>query len=515
MSQLNRLALVAACALAAGPVRAAGIDYPWMSTSAMGTSHANAAEAADASAVYFNPAGITRFKTPVKSDSVQALSIRGRFTDEGTTRANGEAAGGGPAGSYHPQVIGGAQSYFVRPIDGDLTFGFGLFVPYGANVNYKSDFPGRYFGDRAAIETLNLNPVLALRFDDQHAVAFGVSGQLSHAKVKLGADLEEAVRAIGLDTVQNFVPGVTPPLCQLGSLLPLDLCATVADTLVNSNGGYEAGFPFFDFEGYGFGLGYNLGYQFSPSETTRFSLAYRSQIRQTLRGEVDWNFDGVTGTLPNPDDPLGPRVDAKTFAETQVRPDSKAKLRITTPDSLIAGVFHQFNARLALMASVQFQRYSVIREMRVQLNDPNQGDATVRTHFRDTVRLGLGANYRWSEKVLLRGGLGYDMTPVPNAESRHATVPDADRYNLSLGMNYQLNDRFSLDFAYAFILLADARSNYTDLCHPAGYSTTDGRADDNRPDKDFSQCTGNGGTFRGRFTDTTIHSVGAQLNHRF
>lgn len=493
---------------------AAGIDYPWMSTSAMGTAHANAAEAVDASTVYFNPAGMTRMRSTVKSDSVQLLSIRGKFTDEGTTRANGEEAGGGPAGSYHPQVIGGAQSYIVMPYNGDITFGLGLFVPYGANINYKSEYAGRFFADRAAIETLNINPVMAIRFDEKHSAAIGFSGQVSHAKTKLGADVALAVQEQGLDAVKGLGGGTGGALCDLLGGLSIELCRPLVNAILPPE--EEFGMNSFDFEGYGFGVGYNLGYMFSLNDNTRFSLAYRSRIRQTLRGDVDWRFDGINPetTIPNPNN-ITQQVNAKEFVENEVRPDSKARLKVTTPDSLIAGVFHQFNERLALMASVMFQRTSLMNELRVQIDDPKQGDAVIRTNFRDTFRVGIGANYRVNDKWLLRGGLGYDMTPVPNAESRHAAVPDADRYSIATGVNYRINDKFTLDFAYSFIMLADARSNYTDFCHPAGYETTDGQTSNEPGRRDFSQCTGNGGTFRGRFTDSYIHSVGAQINHTF
>ena len=40
------------------PLLAAGLEFPWQSTSAMGSANANAAEAADASTSYYTPAGM-------------------------------------------------------------------------------------------------------------------------------------------------------------------------------------------------------------------------------------------------------------------------------------------------------------------------------------------------------------------------------------------------------------------------------------------------------------------------
>ena len=149
---------------------AAGLEYPWQSTSAMRSAQANAAEANDASTVFFNPAGMARLKTTMISQAGQVLSVRGQFENEGTTRqtngAGTEYQTGGDGGSYHPQAIPAGQFYAVMPYSDTITLGLGIFVPYGANVNYKSDWVGRMFQDEGTIETVNINPSMSIRFDD-------------------------------------------------------------------------------------------------------------------------------------------------------------------------------------------------------------------------------------------------------------------------------------------------------------------------------------------------------------
>ena len=107
----------------------------------MGSAQANAAEANDASTVFFNPAGMARLKTTMVSQAGQVLSVRGQFENMGTTRLNNgsgtELQTGGNGGSYHPQAIPAGQFYAVTPYNDTITLGLGVFVPYGANVNYK------------------------------------------------------------------------------------------------------------------------------------------------------------------------------------------------------------------------------------------------------------------------------------------------------------------------------------------------------------------------------------------
>ena len=168
------------------PLLAAGLEFPWQSTSAMGSANANAAEAADASTIYYNPAGMSRLKGTQVSQGLQLLSVRGQFEDEGSALLDGSATGGGNGGTYHPKLIGAGEFYAVTPYNDQITLGLGIFVPYGANVNYKSDWAGRYSLDRAAIESVNINPSLSIRFDDQHSIGFGVSGQIMHLRLRSG-----------------------------------------------------------------------------------------------------------------------------------------------------------------------------------------------------------------------------------------------------------------------------------------------------------------------------------------
>lgn len=160
-------------------------------------------------------------------------------------------------------------------------------------------------------------------------------------------------------------------------------------------------------------------------------------------------------------------------------------------------LFHQLDADWAVMGSATWTRSSSIQALRLEIADrqgPNgtvrQGDGVVNTRFRDTWKIAAGANYRWDERLLLRGGIGFEQTPVPDPESRDATTPDADRVVLSLG----------------------AKANYTDDCHPSGYIPSQ---DDGVGATDGGECTGNGGTFRGEFKDTYVNSLGIQINQRF
>ncbi len=514
---------------------AAGLEYPWQSSSAMGTAQANAAEANDASTVFFNPAGMVRLKTTMVSQAGQVLSVRGHFDNDGTTKLeHGQEVPvtGGDEGTYHPKAIPGGQFYAVMPYDDTITLGLGVFVPYGANVNYKSDWVGRFFQDEGALETVNINPSMAIRFDDKHSLGFGVSAQVMHLKQIAGVDVQEGNYGIGKRTIQTglsqfcdsnglpLVGGITAAGC--GQLLDL-----VTGPVVSGAQGEGS----VTIEGIGYGFGWNAGYMYRfNDDRTRFGLTYRSLIRQTVKADVDWDFSNVTGTVPDitgvrdGDIPsllmaLSKRMNQREFTEKYVRPDTDATLKIVTPESAAIALFHQATDRLALMGTLTWTRASRTQELRASFEDrqgPNgtveQGDGVVKVRFRDVLKGAVGVNYRWNDKLMLRTGLGYEQTPLPNPEARHATIPDANRRVFSLGANMALRKNLDLDLAYSYVKVEDARANYHDDCHPSGYIPSQHTDSDITPG---NECTGNGGTFKGTYKDTYLNSLGIQMNQRF
>ncbi len=515
---------------------AAGLEYPWQSTSAMGSAQANAAEANDASTVFFNPAGMARLKTTMISQAGQVLSVRGQFENAGTTRqtngAGTEYQTGGDGGSYHPQAIPAGQFYAVMPYSDTITLGLGIFVPYGANVNYKSDWVGRMFQDEGTIETVNINPSMSIRFDDKHSIGFGLSAQIMHMKLRAGADVEEAAYGISKSTIQTGASLACSPsgLPLIGGITAAT-CTGVANLLAGPLVSEAQGEGSLTIEGFGYGFGWNAGYMYRfNDDRTRFGLTYRSLIRQTIKADYDWDFSDVSGTIPDITGvregnllslvgALTNRIELRDYVENYVRPDSKAELKIVTPESIGTALFHQVNERLALMGSLTWTRTSRIQELRVVAEDregPNgtitQGDAVVNTRFRDTFKGAVGLNYRVNDKLMLRTGFGYEQTPLPDAEARHAALPDNNRFVYSLGANISPRKGLDIDLAYSYIVIEDAAANYTDDCHPSGYLLSQAPADGATS---TTQCTGNGGTFRGVFKNTYVHSAGIQMNQRF
>lgn len=545
LSRFPRHLLAASVLMCSVAVHAGGFDLPTIAASHQGTSNANAIEANDPSVLYYNPAGITRLRGTQLSQSASLLLLRGKVEDRGTTGTPqpGQEEGrpladapysDGKPGSFWPQVLAAGGLFATTPYDDMVTLGLGIFAAGGGNLNFKKDWAGAYHIDAVAVELVNINPSVGIRFDDKHSVGAGVQIIGGHLRQQNQIDVEgvapyllspvidnatletlrlnnELTQIVGQICDQNLLS----PVCSidLGTVLPPDVTLQLADGAApliidpKSNGSAQV-------EMYGYGVGYNLGYMFQVNDRTRFGIAYRSDVDMKFRGDLEWDLKDIRET------PTGSVIisaindgngDIRDFLRKYLRPDTTAKSDITLPARLSFHGFHQLSQKIDAMFDVTLINTSVLDEIRVKFSDKRdpqgnkvvQGDGSVQTKWRDSYKVSVGANYRWDDKLTLKTGFQFDKTPVPDANSRHPGLPDSNRYMYSVGANYKAKKNLSFDAAYSYVMLEDSNANYRDACR--------GVVNEN----DGTACTGNGGTFRGRFSDTSIQVLSVQMNQRF
>ena len=112
------------------------------------------------------------------------------------------------------------------------------------------------------------------------------------------------------------------------------------------------------------------------------------------------------------------------------------------------------------------------------------------------MRYSLGVSYKYNDSWLLRTGVAYDETPIPNEKYRTARIPGEDRTWLALGANYRYDSRLSFDFGYAHLFVDDPKINSSDAYDPTTGQTTG-----------FHKVKGN--------YDASVDIFSAQVNWRF
>ncbi len=178
-------------------------------------------------------------------------------------------------------------------------------------------------------------------------------------------------------------------------------------------------------------FGYNVGLLFVPQPRTRLGLTYRSELRFRLDGDLDSRLTPAT--------------------------DARVRARLTTPAQASLAFAHGLTDRLELLGDLSWTGWSSVN--RIDVIDKASGTLlnALNYHFRDTLRVGLGVNYQYSDRWRLRFGLAWDQTPVRSPADRTLTLPDADRRWLAFGARWRLDKDNAIDIGYAHVFFADAR----------------------------------------------------------
>jgi long-chain fatty acid transport protein len=190
------------------------------------------------------------------------------------------------------------------------------------------------------------------------------------------------------------------------------------------------------------GFGFTAGVLFEPTETTDIGIGFRSSVKHNLEGE---GF-------------LGAPVDT----------DISAKLAL--PEMVTLGVRQQVSDSLALTAGVEWTNWSRLEELEV---DPL---FTQDFAWKDGWFVSLGAEYAYSEKLILRGGVAYERSPVPD-ETRGVRLPDNDRYWLSVGASYKITESMTANLAYSHVFIKDGDISLADPGLPALVTSFEQSAD--------------------------------------
>lgn len=167
-----------------------------------------------------------------------------------------------------------------------------------------------------------------------------------------------------------------------------------------------------------------VGLLLHPREDFSLSVYYNSETKFDLSGSVD----GPAG--------LSPDVDAEMPLAQLVE----------------VSAYWQATERLALLGTFNWEDWSAANELTVTLASLTV-DAT--TGFEDTYKVGLGANYRVSDRWLLQTGVLYDTSALKNKD-RSTAIPVDEQIRFSLGAQHDLNDAVSLGMSFTYVDLGAA-----------------------------------------------------------
>jgi long-chain fatty acid transport protein len=233
-------AFAAAGALAPAVAFGLGVRIPDQNPYATARGNAFAATADNASAVYYNPAGITQLDGTSVLVGAYAIALDVDID----LAARGAASTGNVNGElqWAPQFF---ASWKLK--ESPFAIGFGVYSPFGFSIEYPDTAAFRTLARKGKIEYLTFNPVIAWQVTDTLSVAVGVNINTAETT------LERGVLAVG---------------------------------------------DSFRFKGNGTSFGFNAGLLWKPHRMHSFGINYRSASNINFDGQSRLQYDGFTVPTP-------------------------------------------------------------------------------------------------------------------------------------------------------------------------------------------------------------------------
>lgn len=417
--------IVAAVALILpGFASAANFQLTEMSATSLGRAHSGgAAIAEDSSSVWYNPAGLSNLNGSEIMGGYALIRFGADFNKTSATDAIGQNLSGGNGGSVG-KLGGPLFVYYSKPLNDQLTFGFGLNTPFGLATKYDDDSIFRYQAIYSSVSVVNYNPTLAWKVAPNFSLGFGIDYQ--QMNVKLTNDVDFGAICFGQ---------VNPVTCTSLGLTPQ---------------GHDG---FFSTQASGHGTGWNIGALWDIDSTKRLGFAYRSKVSHDLSGSA--SFTNV---------PLA-------FATQPQFQSQSVSSTFDTPRIISLSYFQQLNDQWSITADWSNTGWSSFDSLDIKFANVGTKDAIVDEGLSNSNRYSVGVDYKFSQAWTFRGGVALDKTPVPDPTapcnttalnpactndinaSRTARLPDDDRRWIALGASWHVSDRSQWDIGYAHLFL--------------------------------------------------------------
>jgi len=478
---------LAGLALTLGAGQAWGAAFALAEQAVMGLGNAFAGAAAtaeDANTVWFNPAGLARLNFPQVEAGINLITPSAKLNNQNSQAAALQPLGGTGGDAGGTAVV--PTMYASMAINDEWHVGIGVNAPFGLKTEYDDGWLGRYQALKSEIKTININPAVGWRATKDFWVGAGANYQQFKATLTNNTNYSAA---LGQGYGQAAAAGLIP-----AAYVPVLAAATAGLDSYNSMSGDD------------WAWGWNVGamYSFNGDANNdpgagRIGFAYRSKIKYNVAGNV-----GITNptppTLTGALAPLNPVVQqvSATINQTRLYSGSVA-LDVTMPDTASLSYYQKLSDKWDILGDVTWTGWSSIPELRiVRTSGPAAGAPTVLPeNFKNTWRYSLGANYQYTEKVVLRAGVAFDQTPV-NSTDLSPRLPDGDRTWLALGTRYKYDQSINFDIGAVYIWVKDPQINSGTLGMTSGVPNS----------KDLN------GIVNGSYTNY-VWILAAQMNYRW
>ncbi|MBL7959157.1 outer membrane protein transport protein [bacterium] len=372
----------------------------------------------DASAAFYNPAGLAFYGTPG-----QWRVYAGITPVQSLSKFSGldEFPGAGVKEKAKDKWFPPFYAYGIYQINDKMAAGLSITTPFGLGTeweNKNNTYSGRFRSILADIQAVYISPTFSYKINDMFGVGVGIDYVFSKVA------LERHSGAMFNNGNEN----------RLYDVISVEL------------EGEDKG-----------SFGFHLAGYAKVNEKLSFGVDYKHSVNNEYKGTA--RFRQINTGIS--------ALDANV-ASTLANPlygglKQNGNTSVEFPSSLVVGVAYKPIEKLSIELDYVYAGWSVFETVEIEF--PESGilpTSILEENYKNTWQIRFGAEYAVNEKLYARLGYIYDKTPAPT-ETLNPLLPDADRNDIGIGFGYKINDAWHIDAAYLAVMFKERSTKSTNV----------------------------------------------------
>lgn len=283
--------------------------------------------------------------------------------------------------------------YFTHKFNDKVSAGLGMFSYFGLAEDYNQNWVGRYYVQKGVLAGVSVMPSLSYKVNEWLSLGAGMNA--------------------------------------MGGMFSSEVAV--------NNGNWAGGDGQLKLKDNNWGFGAVGGIMIKLSDKTRFGATYASRVKLDFSDTPEWSN-------------LRPGLELLLKARGLYA--ANLDLGVTVPQKVIGGIHHELNDRWAVMADAGWENWAQFGQVSVGVASSNPTSIVYNNEYQNTWHVGGGAVFKASPQWTLTGGIGYDSSPVTDA-NRTLTLPMNQQWRFGLGALWQLNTKLNLGVGWDLIWMGN------------------------------------------------------------
>ena len=384
---MKRIILITVSMSVASSAFAGGYRVALQGQKATGMGHTGVAMTESSEVVFFNPAGMSFLEADMDiTAGVTLIDSEAIYQNEIT---NTSAKTDNPVGTP-------ISFYLAKKYDETISYGIGVYTPYGNGVEWEKDWAGSHLVNDIELQAIYIQPTISYKFSDKYSVGFG-------------------------------------PTYVIGSV---EFNRNLSTSLVDANGDRAN----VTIEGSSIDAwGYNLGFLAKPSDQLSIGISYRSKVDMEARNESA-DFENIPTTMQS------------AFFDTTFNAD------LVLPAELTVGISYDISSDTIFALDINRTYWSAYESLDVEFNNA-AGTSVNPRNYKDANIYRFGLQHKANDKLTVRGGVYFDDSPIKDGYFTPET-PRNDSIGYTAGASYEMSEHMELDFSFLYLRFKEFEGSY-------------------------------------------------------